>query len=184
MVDFARDEGVNSRRNRAERILYTGLKDLTRRNDFEALHSHWSSSELEIRAGYERVLKEYGRDRWKAALDERIEELIRSISARAEQIWSNLGTRAGRQEARKRVVGVDQLRMASDLLDKQGEMATFKNDFRIVKACYERVLELDPGDSEGIENLRRAKQWLADPRVVSATVGDLSGIQEQLDGLV
>ena len=184
MVEFARDEGSTSKRNRAERILYSGLKDLTRRNDFEALHAHWSSSEQEIQAGYERVLEEFGRDRWKAVLDDRIGGLIESISKRAQQIWTRLGTRSGRKEARKRVVGDDQLRMASDLLDKQGEMASFKSDFRIVRACYERVLELDPGGSEGVENLRRAKQWLADPRVAGAVMGDLSDVQDQLDGLL
>ena len=184
MVEFVREEGANSRRNRAERILYSGLKDLTRRNDFEALHAHWSSSEQEIQAGYERVLQEFGRDRWRAVLDDRIEELIRMIRERAEQIWTRLGSRTGRKEARKKVVGDDQLRMASDLLDKQGEMASFKGDFRIVRACYERVLELDPGGSEGVENLKRAKQWLADPRVSGAHLGDMSDIQEKLDGLL
>jgi hypothetical protein len=184
MVEFVRDEGEGSRRNRAERILYSGLKDLTRRNDFEALHSHWSSSESEIRRGYQRVLDEFGGERFTRINDPRIQDLIARIGVRAEEVWARLSTRPNRKEVRKKVVGVDQLRMASDLLDKQGVMASFKSDFRVVRACYERVVELEPGGPEGVENMKRAKQWLSDPRVTGVAAADLSGMTEELDSLV
>ncbi len=189
MVQFTREEGSDSKRNRAERILYVGLKDLTRRNDFEALHAHWSSSSSEIEQGYLKILEEYGRERFQQVLDERLEGLMDEIRQRADSIWQRLKDAQGRRAARKEVVGDDQLRMASDLLDRQGEMAAFKNDFLLVRACSQRVLELDPGGSEGVENIRRAKTWLADPRIQGlATSGSsaakLEEIQRKLDGLL
>jgi len=184
LVEFVRDEGEHGKRNRAERILYIGLRDVTRRSEFEALHAHWSSSEAEIKAGYDKLLKEFGRERFAKVMDPRIEDLITSIHKRAAEVWDTLQSRQGRKAARLKVVGVDQLRMASDLLDKQGEMATFKGDFRLVRACYERVMELEPGGPEGVENLRRAKQWLADPRVQGAGYAGTDALNDQLDGLL
>jgi hypothetical protein len=185
MVEFVRDEGPDGRRNRAERKLYAGLRDLKRRSPFEALHSHWSSSEGEIRAGYMKVLNDFSKERFKVVLDGRLEELIDEIRSHAGEIWALLETRPGRQEQRKAVVGANELQMASDLLDKQGEMASFKADFRLVKACYERVLELDPGTHDGAENRRHAKRWLSDPRVSNVAVhGELSSLDDQLDSLL
>ena len=185
MIEFVRDEGLDGKRNRAERILYIGLRDLQRRNGFEALHSHWSSSPEELEAGYNKLLEEFGATRFAKVRDARIDELVSAIREAADATWARLKDREGRRNERKKVVGVDQLRMASDLLDKQGVMASFKSDFRLVKACYERVRELDPGGPEGVENLRRAKEWLKDQRVMRAQVGaDMGDMQDQLDALL
>ncbi|MCP4867928.1 MAG: hypothetical protein GY898_04355 [Proteobacteria bacterium] len=184
MIEFVRDEGPEGKRNRAERKLYIGLRDLIRRSPFEAVHSHWSSSAPEIKAGYQKVLEEFSKKRFSKVLDPRIEGIIEQIHARAHEVWALLATRGLRREQRLLVVGVDQLQMASDLLDTQGEMATFKNDFRYVRACYERVQELDPGRPEGTENRKRAKLWLADPRVAGANIGDLADLDDKLNGLL
>ena len=184
MIEFVRDEGPEGKRNRAERKLYIGLRDLIRRSPFEAVHSHWSSSAPELRAGYQKVMDEFSKERFSKVMDDRIDGIIDQIHARANEVWKLLETRELRREQRKLVVGVDQLQMASDLLDKQGEMATFKSDFRMVRACYERVQELDPGRPEGSENRKRAKQWLSDPRVAGAHVGDLGDLDDQLNGLL
>ncbi|MEE2828615.1 MAG: hypothetical protein VX498_05475, partial [Myxococcota bacterium] len=78
-------EGERSKRNRAERQLYIGHRDITRRPVFEALHCHWTAIEEEIEAGYQRVLNEFSEERFDAVADERIVSLIESIHSRAAE---------------------------------------------------------------------------------------------------
>ncbi|GEM_PF-5358431 len=168
LVDFVEEEGEISKRNRAERTLWLGKRDLDRRDAFEALYSHWSSTPYEIKIGYERVLAEYGMDRFGNVADARIKELMADIERRAEEIYKKLSDRAGRRDARKGRVGDDQLLMAVDLLDKQAQMALWKNDFAFVKACYERVLDLDPGVAEAGEARRNARSAMSRPEIKNA----------------
>jgi hypothetical protein len=187
VLEAVREEGAAGRRNRAERKLFVALKDMRRRNEFEALHSHWSSIAKEIRAGYDQVLTEFGRAAYAEFMDPRIEGLLAEIRRRADECWGKLETAAGRKATRLESVGNDQLRMASDLLDKQGEMALFKGDFPLAKSIYTRVLELDPGGVEGAENTTRAKAMLADPRIDQAAEvagAGVDGLRRQFDTLV
>jgi hypothetical protein len=187
IVEFVADEGEASKRNRAERILYGAMRDLTRRDVFGALHAHWSSSTKEVEDGYQKLLKENSRERFAGVLDARVEELIENVHKKAAEIYRLIHSPKGRAEARKDLVSVDQLRMASDLLDKQGEMAAYKGEVALARACYERVLELDPGGPEGAENIARAKAALNDPRMQSAgPLGDKEAgkLADSLDGLL
>ncbi len=188
VIEAVKEEGATSRRNRAERKLYVALKDMKRRNEFEALHAHWSSIPVEIEAGHTSVLQEFGEEAYRDFLDDRIRGLLAEIRRRADECWARLSGTATRKVARLEIVGTDQLRMASDLLDKQGEMAIFKADFPLAKAIYTRVLELEPGGVEGIENVTRAKAALSDPRIDGAAdvVGGvgIDALRRQFDTLV
>jgi hypothetical protein len=168
LVEYVDEEGDRAKRNRAERILWIGMRDLNRRSVFEAVYSHWSSTEWEIEKGYRRLLAELGPGRFADVADERIKQLMRDIRAKIDEIYSKLSDRRGREEARKGIVGPDQLLMAVELLDKQAQLALWKSDFAFAKACYERVLDLDPGTVEAGEARRNARKAMADPRVSTA----------------
>ena len=186
LVEFVAEEGELSKRNRAERILWIGMRDLERRDAFEAVSAHWSSTPLEIEQGYHRVLAEYGMERFGGVADDRIKALITRIQEKANAIYRSLGDRAGRRAARKTRVGDDLLLMACELLDQQAQLALWKNDFPFVKACYERVLDLDPGVAEAGEARRNAKKAMADPRIANAQQpgeGRMKDLQKSFDAM-
>ncbi len=186
VVEFVQAEEESSKSRRAQRILYEGWKDLSRRDPFSALHSHWSSNLAEIEVGYAKLQKEFSRKRFGAAMDERVEMLLERIHKLGSDTYAALQSKPGRVEARKSIVGNDQLQMASDLLDKQGEMAMYKNDYPVAKALYEKVIELDPGSSEGAEYRSRARKNLALPALVNASSHGvvLDDLTRQVDRLV
>jgi len=118
-------------------------------------------------------------------MDPRIEELLGKVHEKIDAIWADLSNTAKRKEIRMKFVETGQLQMASDLLFSQAEMARYKNDPGLARACYIRVLELDPGRSEGVENVAGAKRALAEPELSEASVAssgvDMSEVQRRLD---
>ena len=186
VVEFVPPEEETSKTRRAQRILYEGWKDLSRRDPFSAVHAHWSSNLTEIEIGHKKLMKEFSRTRFGEAVDSRVEELLDRIHKMAEETYKSLLTKPGRVEARKGIVGNDQLQMASDLLDKQAEMAMYKTDFPVAKALYQKVIELDPGAPEGAEYRNRARKNLARQELVNAsTVGVvLDDLTKQVDRMV
>lgn len=186
-VELKKDEGPQSKRNRAERILYVALRDITRRGDFEALHCHWTAIEEEVMQGYQRILKEFGRERFQAVLDSRLEELIDRIKARADQAFASVSTLEGRTTVRKVLVGEAQLIMAADLMAKQADMEVYKANFKVARACFERVLELAPKIPETSEQRAQARAQIADPRIGGAgTLGadELAAVTQALDEIM
>jgi hypothetical protein len=75
--------------------------------------------------------------------------------------------------------------LASDLLYSQAEMARYKNDNGLARICYVRVLELDPGSSDGAENVAASKRALAEPEMSAEAVAgsgvDIEDLQRRLD---
>ena len=132
------------------------------------MHAHWSSTPFELRQGYEQLISEFGPERFGDVADARVNELMGAIRKKADAVYARLSDPRGRKEARKGHVGADQLLMAVELLDKQAELAMWKNDFAFVKACYERVIDLDPGVAEASDARRNARKALADPRIAGA----------------
>ncbi len=186
-IELKRDEGPLSKRNRAERILYVALRDIKRRGDFEALHCHWTAIEDEIHAGYRQILEEFGRERFKAVLDPRLEDLIDRIRERADEALSRIKTLGGRTEVRKKIVGEAQLIMAADLMVKQADMEVYKSNFRVAKACYERVLELAPKIAETNEHRKHSKAQLANPQIGAAqtlSAAELADVAGAIDAAV
>ena len=186
-IELRRDEGPLSKRNRAERILFVALRDIRRRGDFEALHCHWTAIEDEITDGYQRILKEFGRERFQAVLDPRLKELIDRIKTRADEALAAVKTLAGRTAVRKKIVGEAQLIMAADLMAKQADMEVYKTNFRVAKACYQRVLELAPRISETTEQRKHAKAQLAVPNIGGAGVAgvtELASVAAAIDSAV
>ena len=187
LVEFVESEGGVAKRNRAERMLYEALAELKRRNDFEGLHAHWSSSVDDIEAGYQKILRDTEPEKFAHFEDERINALVRQVREISEAIWARLKTPQGRLESRKDVVEIGQLRMASDLLFAQGEMARYKGKMGLARVCYIRVLELDPGGPEGAENTHGSKKALADPQLseeaLKASGADLRELERKLDNL-
>jgi hypothetical protein len=185
MVEFVQQEGSSSKRNRAERFLYETLGDVNRRNAFEAVRSHWSSSVEEVEAGYERMKHDCRRERFEPYMDDRIEELLGQVHAKLDETWSRLKVATTRKEIRNEFVEMGQLRMASELLFSQAEMARYKNDNGLARVCYVRVLELDPGGPDGAENVAGSKRALAEPELsgeaVAASGADIKELQRRLD---
>ena len=184
-LELRRDEGPLSKRNRAERVLYVGYRDITRRGDFEALHCHWTAIEEEVRAGYQKVLQEFGRERFAAVLDPRLEDLISRIRKRADEALAAIKDKSGRSEVRKKFVGEAQLIMAADLMTKQADMELYKSNFRIARVCYQRVLEMAPIISETSEQRNHARAQLATAQLTNAgpaTAADLASVGKAIDG--
>jgi hypothetical protein len=185
MVEFVREEGSSSKRNRAERFLYETLGDVHRRNAFEAVRSHWSSSVEEVEAGYQRMKHDCRRERFERYMDPRIEDLLGQVHAKLDETWAKLKVAPTRKAIRNEFVERGQLRMASDLLYSQAEMARYKNDNGLARVCYVRVLELDPGGPDGAENVAASKRALKDPELSAESVGasgvDVEDLQRRLD---
>ncbi len=167
-VELRPDEGDKGKRNRAERTLFVALKDILRRSDFEAIHCHWTAVQSEVEHGHKRILEEFGKQRFAAVMDARLEELITKIHVRADEALQAIGTKAGRDEIRKRVVGESQLIMAAELMLKQADMELYKGNFGVAKVCYERVIELAPIIHETKEARSRAKEQLRSPELANA----------------
>ncbi|MEE2828450.1 MAG: hypothetical protein VX498_04610, partial [Myxococcota bacterium] len=162
------------------------LKTIERRSDFDGLGAHWSSSEQELRAGYEQLLDTYREDRFQSVMDERIAELIGELRDRASVLWERLSSVSGRQAARRKFVGPDQIRMVADVLQQQAAQALGASNFRLVKTCCDRIVDLNPEGVEGRQALARVRKWLSDPRVASAdtmTASELADLQHDLDRL-
>jgi len=168
-IDFLESEGERSKRNRAERALYVGLREVTQRGHFEALHCHWTAIEEEVERGYQTVLTEFSRKRFERVYDDRIGELVERIEARATELFQQLKTKQGRDAVRKTLVGPSQLIMAADLMGKQANMAVYKGRFDLARLCYLRVLELAVRGPECAEHVRNAKEQLAREAIRTAT---------------
>jgi hypothetical protein len=111
---------------------------------------------------------------------------MKTLREKADAIYKQLSDRNGRREARKGQIGNDQLLMAVDLLDKQAQLALWKNDFAFVKACYERVLDLDPGLADSGEARRNAKSAMANPAVANAKQpgeGRMAALRKEMNAL-
>jgi hypothetical protein len=168
-VEFLESEGESTKRNRAERALYVALREITRRGDFEAIHCHWTAIGEDVERGYQKVIKDFSRERFAAVLDDRIEELIGRVQFRAEELYERLKSKEGRDRVRKLTIGPSQLIMATDLMGKQGNMAAYKGRFDIARVCYLRVLELAVKGPECAEAVRAARAGLALNSIQNAT---------------
>jgi hypothetical protein len=168
-LTFLESEGSKTKRNRAERALYVGLRDITRRAEFEALHCHWTAIDEDVERGYQKVLGEFNRARFEAVYDDRIESLIGGIEDRAKELYSQLKTKAGRDIVRKKLVGASQLIMAAVLMGEQGNMAAYKGRLDLARVRYLRVLELAIRGPECAEAVRTAKAQLALDPIRNAT---------------
>jgi len=188
MLEFVQEEGARAKRNRAERYLYETLGDITRRNAFEAIGAHWSSSVDQIQEGYKKIKHRSRIERFEPYMDSRIRELFDQVHEGLDALWVELKVERNRKEVRGKVVEIGQLRMASDLLNSQGAMAQYKNDFALARVCYVRVLELDPGGPAGAENVAAAKKALQDPRLSESAVADagvdMIDLQRRLDAAI
>ena len=188
MLEFVEGEGERAKRNRAERYLYETLGDITRRNPFEAIGAHWSSSVDQIQEGYTKIKHRSRLERFEPYMDDRIKELFDQVHERLDALWAELKSDRNRKEIRGKVVEIGQLRMASDLLHSQGGMARYKNDFALARVCYVRVLELDPGGPAGAENIAAAKRALQDPQLSESAVADagvdMIDLQRRLDAAI
>jgi hypothetical protein len=162
-------EGEKTKRNRAERALYVGLREITRRGEFEAIHCHWTAIDEDIERGYRRVLEDFNKERFTAVYDERLGDLIARIQERAEELYEKLKTKAGRDRVRKKMIGPSQLIMATDLMGKQGNMAAYKGRLELARVCYLRVLELAVKGPECAEAVRTARAQLALAPIRNAT---------------
>ena len=65
-------------------------------------------------------------------------------------------------------------------------LAIYKGDFALAKACFERVIELDPGGTSGVDNISRARKFLSDSRLESidlssAEFAGLDALQRRMD---
>jgi hypothetical protein len=152
---FLESEGEKTKRNRAERALYVGLREITRRGEFEAIHCHWTAIDEDIERGYRRVLEDFNRERFTAVYDERLGDLIDRIQERAGELYEKLKTKAGRDRVRKKMIG------PSQLMGKQGNMAAYKGRLDLARVCYLRVLELAVKGPECAEAVRSARAQLA-----------------------
>lgn len=168
-IVFLESEGEKTKRNRAERALYVGLRELTKRGDFEAIHCHWTAIDEDVERGYRKLLEDFSRERFAAVLDDRIEELIERVQARARELYEKLKGKEGRDRVRKLTVGPSQLIMATDLMGKQGTMAAYKGRFDVARVCYLRVLELAVKGPECAEAVRTAQAGLALDSIQNAT---------------
>lgn len=166
---FLESEGAKTKRNRAERALYVGLREITRRGAFEAIHSHWTAIDEDIERGYRQVLEDFNRERFTAVYDERLGVLIDRIQERAGELYEQLKTKAGRDRVRKKMIGPSQLIMATDLMGKQGNMAAYKGRLDLARVCYLRVLELAVKGPECAEAVRTARAQLALDPIRNAT---------------
>ncbi|MEE2829863.1 MAG: hypothetical protein VX498_11800, partial [Myxococcota bacterium] len=122
----------------------------------------------EIEAGYQRVLSEFSEERFDAVADERIVSLIESIHSRAAELYELLGGKAGRDKVRKGLVGSSQLIMATDLMNKQADMAVYKGQFNHARVCYLRVLELAISGPECADQRRNATAQLKKEPIANA----------------
>ena len=185
-IELIESEGERSKRNRAERALYVGLRDVRRRGEFEALHCHWTAIDEEVERGYNRILQEFSRARFKEVYDDRIDELISRIEERALELFQQLKTKAGRDKVRKKLVGQSQLIMATDLMGKQGNMAVYKGRLDLARVCYLRVLELAVRGPECSEHTRNAKAQLDKEAIRNASspvgvyLGDMTSAVDKL----
>jgi hypothetical protein len=188
MLEFVDGEGDRAKRNRAERYLYETLGDVVRRNAFEAVGAHWSSSVEQIEESYKKIKHRSRLERFEPYMDARIKELFDAVHERLDALWEELKLERNRKEIRGTFVEMGQLRMASDLLHSQGGMALYKNDFALARVCYVRVLELDPGGADGAENIAAAKKALSDPQLSATAVSesgvDMAALQRRLEAAI
>ena len=188
MLEFVHEEGALAKRNRAERYLYETLGDVIRRNPFDAIGAHWSSSVEQIKEGYNKLKHRSRLERFEPYMDERIKGLFDEVHERLDALWADLQVERNRKDIRGKVVEIGQLRMASDLLHSQGEMARYKDDNALARVCYVRVLELDPGGAAGAENVAAAKRALKDPELSASAVAgsgvDMEALQRRLDAAI
>ena len=188
MLEFVEGEGDRAKRNRAERYLYETLGDVIRRNAFDAVGAHWSSSVEQIEESYKKIKHRSRLERFEPYMDPRIKGLFDDVHGRLDALWQELKQERNRKEIRAKVVEIGQLRMASDLLHSQGGMALYKNDFALARVCYVRVLELDPGGTDGAENIAAAQKALRDPQLSESAVAesgvDMVALQRRLDAAI
>ncbi len=168
IVQFAHEEGELAARNRVERKLFVALRNITRWPSFEALHCHWTAIQHEVEEGYQNTLAEWDPARFEALADDRIRDLNRQILQKAQELYTRLKTRAGRDELRAGTIDPSQRIMAADLLYKQSEIEIYKGNLGVTRMLFERILELVPATADGAEYREKAKEGLSRPEIGGA----------------
>ncbi len=186
IIDVAHEEGARARRNRAERKLFVALRNITRWPSFEALHCHWTATQREVEQGHRDTLAEWDVSRFDELADDRIRDLARQIRGKADALYEQLKTRAGRDELRRGKIDASQRIMAADLLYKQSDMEIFKGNLGVARVLFERMLELIPPGPEGQEYREKAREGLKDPTIANAKYpGEgFQAVFKKLDALV
>ena len=168
LMEFSRDEGTNKERNRLEREVYSVLKGMELRSDFAVFGKHWSSGVREIREGHEHLMERFSAAKIGDPVDEKVARLLSELKSRADESLSRIVDLVQRRKLRKKLVGADEIRLAAEILQDHAKKARSASNFSMVRACCERVVDLDPEGSEGREMLARARKWLSDSSVASA----------------
>jgi hypothetical protein len=168
LVEFVRDEGEGKERNRAEREIYAQLRGMLRRNEFDALGAHWSSSEEEIQAAHRSLIERFSEPAYSGLVDDKICGLLLDVQQLAGEILGRISNQDDRRKRRRDLVGADEVRIAAELLQTHAQTARSKANFAVVKVCSQRIVDLNPEGNEGREMLARAQKWLSDASISSA----------------
>jgi len=168
LVEFSRDEGGGKERNRAEREVYAELKAVDRRHEFAALGTHWSSGEEEIRSGHRALLDRFSEAHYGNLVDEKIADLIAQLHSLADGALQRIEKLADRRRVRRSLVGADEIRLAAEILHGHAATARSESNHSLVRACCQRVIDLDPEGREGQDFQSRARKWLSESAVAAA----------------
>lgn len=112
---------------------------------FDVLEVHWTALDFEIRAGYERLLKEYSLDRREVQnASQEVHDKYRIVLDRVELAYRSIHESGPRRTYRESVIPDDKIRFAATFNVQQAKNYKFMGDMRQAKECFDRARELAP----------------------------------------
>jgi hypothetical protein len=123
---------------------------------FERLDLHWICSSTDVETNYKRLKAE-----WPVALATRHGEehraVLLEINTAMDEAFAVLSVDAKRREYRSSIIEKSKIDQSAEMLSKKGEMAIMKAASREALDCFNKALELAPGNAEYREGLNRSR---------------------------
>lgn len=112
---------------------------------FDVLEVHWTALDFEIRAGYERLLKEYSLERREVqSASQDVKDKYKIVLDRVELAFRSINESGPRRAYRESVIPDDKVRFAANFNVQQAKNYKFMGDMRQAKECFDRARELTP----------------------------------------
>jgi hypothetical protein len=112
---------------------------------FDVLEVHWTALDFEIRAGYERLLKEYSLDRREVqGSAPEVRAKTQEVLDRIELAYRSIHELGARRAYRVSVIPDDKIKFAANFNVQQAKNYKFMGDMKQAKECFDRARELTP----------------------------------------
>jgi hypothetical protein len=142
------------RRTRQLDALVTAQARINTQDHFAALGLHWSAFDEEIEAAYKAARAQYDPDTGEFAYIAEAKATLREVVALIDRAYAELRYPGRRAAYRNQLIDSFKIRSSIEMFEKQIDMAKMRRDIDEAIVFCKRILELQPGNSKAVQDLK------------------------------